>query len=130
MSSYFEYEHANVNPMRKVSNSQLPSYQVSNYSKEKPETMYGIVGQQMVRQQQSMTSPPHNQMAANIIRKQQPIYQSNNVQIYGSVYNRSPNVGNLQTTNQNNVRSSVYASYPQNDIYNSNGLPSQYITKG
>ena len=119
----------------------------SNYSTKK-ETLYGIVG----HQQQAVPTKRPIVPGLNIIRNQQPIYQSNQVQIYGSIY------GSEQTTSPNNYvqqqqqqqqqqqrslqqtshtinsRTGLYGSFPRNNnetIYgHSNGLPpNTYLTK-
>lgn len=158
VSSYYEYENA-AHPKNGADNANMVNFrkalmnqqhqqqqqqqsgygQVNYRNHNNNETLYGIVGQQ-VNKRPSLGPPGQagtlsaQQQQQNILRQQQPIYQSNQVQIYGSsVYNTLPNqqqpiYGRLPP--QGNRSGGLYGSFPRNDIYATNGLPNAYQTKG
>lgn len=148
ISSYFEYEHSPANQKNGIdqqmenplvkgpahhhpqSQQQHASYsqqmqQQSNYGTKK-ETLYGIVGQQLPPTKRPMVPPISQQMVppggpGNIIRQQQPIFQSNQVQIYGSVYGNQPatSYAQQQQAHQQQQRASQMNSNPNNKSNNS-----------
>lgn len=138
MSSYFEYEHLKKNGGIDLQQSKQMTgpFAANNYGGNN-EAMYGLVGQQIANKRPPVAQSQQQQqnLRSNIIRQQQPIYQSNAVQIYDSVYNHNiPNqsaaYGRVQhhhQTGPQTTRSSggIYG------IYGINGLPaSAYTTKG
>lgn len=112
ISNYYEYEQAAFLKNDDVGQRKPPPpsmlYQAVGSTKN-GETLYGVVGQQQP-------------MAGGIIRKQQPIYQSNQVQIYSSVYN--PNVTYSTGAGNQASRSGLHPNYSHS------GLPNTFPTKG
>jgi len=139
ISSYYEYDHPpymkngdHLNVMENLRKGPLVNKPHANYGQMSPtfnphqETLYGIVGQQIGNKRGVSTGPHITPGPPSMIRQQQSIFQSNHVQIYGSVYGTAPNQQTYARPSQHQMHSQtgLYGSYPRNEVYRAaNALP-------